>query len=273
MNFNKFKSTYEKTQWDEIVDWKSETPSVFSKVSGYIFKPVTWLVQQIIPTKAIQGAIEGCNGMSKFLIDIESFKKECVINKIEDLKNKDLEYCDDLANSVHNWANGYAITEGAATGAVGLPGMVVDIPSIITLAFRTINKIGLCYGFENKTEADNQRILSILSASSANSVGEKQAALLTLKQIQVLIAKTTWKKMSQKAMENELSKEAGILAIKGLAKQLGINLTKRKALQTIPYIGAAIGASVNGSYINNVAWAARRVFQEAWLNEKYIVIE
>lgn len=151
--------------------------------------------------------------------------------------------------------------------------MVADIPAIIILAFRTINKIGLCYRFENKTEADNQIVLSILSASGANSVAEKQAALLKLKQIQVIIAKTTWKKMTTNAFQNQLSKEAVILAIKSLAKQLGINLTKRKALQAIPIIGAAVGASVNGSYINYVAWVARRVFQEAWLNEKYIVIE
>jgi phosphohistidine swiveling domain-containing protein len=273
MDFNTFKHLYEKSQWIEINDWKNKKPSVLSEVSGFIFKPVVWIVQKVIPAKAIQGVIEGCNGLSKFLIDNNAFKKECKIENIEDLKSKNLEFCDDLANSVHNWANGIAITEGGITGAAGLPGMAADIPAIITLAFRTINKIGLCYGFENKTEADNQIVLSILSASGANSVAEKQAALLTLKQIQVIIAKTTWKKMTTNAFQNELSKEAGILAIKALAKQLGINLTKRKALQTIPIIGAAVGASVNGSYINDVAWAARRVFQEAWLNEKYIVIE
>jgi hypothetical protein len=150
--------------------------------------------------------------------------------------------------------------------------MAADIPAIITIAFRTINKIALCYGFENKTEEDNQRVLSILSASGANTLQEKQLALLTLKQLQVIIAKTTWKKMTQKAVANQLSKDAGIIAIKGLAKQLGVNLTKRKALQTIPVVGAAVGASVNGAYINDVAWAARRVFQEAWLNEKYNVV-
>ncbi len=273
MNFNTFKYLYEKSQWNEINDWKNKKPSVLSKVSGFIFKPAVKIVHKVIPSKVVQGIIEGCNGLSKFLIDKNAFKREYKIENIEDLKSRKLEFCDDLANSVHNWANGIAITEGGITGAAGLPGMAADIPAIITLAFRTINKIGLCYGFENKTEADNQLVLSILSASSANSVKEKQAALLTLKQIQVIIAKNTWKKITTNAFQNELSKEAGILAIKALAKQLGINLTKRKALQAVPFIGAAVGASVNGSFINDVAWAARRVFQEAWLNEKYIVIE
>jgi uncharacterized protein (DUF697 family) len=147
--------------------------------------------------------------------------------------------------------------------------MAVDIPAIITLAFRTINKIGMCYGFESKTKEDNQTILSILSVAGANTMKEKQLALLSLKQLEVIIIKTTWKKMAQKATENEFTKEAGIIALKNLAKQLGINLSKRKALQVVPVIGAAVGASVNGVFIQDIGWAARRVFQERWIMEKY----
>lgn len=266
------KEVYEKQQLNEIVSWKEEEPGVLSKISGTLFKPVSWLIQTVIPEKSIQAGIDACNGASKFLLDIETFKEETGVKEIADLKQKSLEFCDTQADSIHNWAIGYAASEGALTGAAGLAGMAVDIPAILTIAFRTINKIGMCYGFENKTEEDNKRVLSILSVSGSNTIQEKQLALLTLKQIQVIIAKTTWKKMTQKAISNEFSKEAGIVLIKGLAKQLGINLTKRKALQTIPIVGSAVGATVNGAFINDIAWAARRVFQEAWLNEKYEVV-
>jgi len=50
-------------------------------------------------------------------------------------------------------------------------------------------------------------------------------------------------------------------------------LTKRKALQAIPAIGALIGASVNGWYIKEVGWTARRAFQERWLLENHKIIE
>jgi hypothetical protein len=53
-----------------------------------------------------------------------------------------------------------------------------------------------------------------------------------------------------------------------LQKQLGINITKRKALAAIPVIGAAIGGTVNYWYLNDVCWAARRSFQERWLKEQ-----
>lgn len=266
---NFIQNAYEKQQFTEMLDWKNQSPSVVGRVIGIALKPVSWLIQQIIPTRVIQATIQACNGMAKFSIDVENFKKECKIYNIKDLKNRPLEDCDKFANEIHNWAIGIATAEGAITGAGGLPGMIVDVPAIITLAFRAINKIGLCYGFENKTEEDNQVILSILSAAGANSMKEKQIALLTLKQLEVIIIRNTWKKMAEKAIENEFSKEAGILAIKALAKQLGINLTKRKAMQAIPVIGAVVGATMNASFIQDVGWAARRIFQELWIKEKY----
>ncbi|OXG05302.1 ATPase [Flavobacterium piscis] len=263
------KNVYEKNEFGKITEWKAMEPSVISKIMGTIFKPVSWLIQTVIPESTMRGAIQVSNNASKFLIDNEKFKKECNIREIAELKKRPLNECDDFANEIHNWAVGYAATEGGVTGATGIIGMAVDIPAIITLAFRTINKIGLCYGYENKSEEDNQIILSILSAAGANTMKEKQLALLTLKQLEIIVLKTTWKKMAQKATENELTKEAGIIALKNLAKQLGINLTKRKALQVVPIIGAAVGASVNGVFINDIAWAARRVFQERWIIEKY----
>ena len=59
--------------------------------------------------------------------------------------------------------------------------------------------------------------------------------------------------------------------VKKVAKQLGINLTKRKLMQIMPIIGAGIGAAVNVSYINDIAWTARRSYQLKWLaDNEYI---
>ncbi len=94
-----------------------------------------------------------------------------------------------------------------------LIGLAVDIPAIITLALRTIHKIGLCYGFEAISERDDHFVLDILSASGANSQAEKVVALGMLKQIQVAIAKTTWKSMAQKAAQQQISKEGAIITV------------------------------------------------------------
>ena len=87
----------------------------------------------------------------------------------------------------------------------------------------------------------------------------------TLRSLEVTILKNTWKKIAENAAKDKMSRDAAIISIKALAKQLGVNITKRKALQSIPVIGAFVGASINGYYMLDVGWAARRAYQERWL--------
>ena len=266
-------SQYEKVQLKAIQAWRKEEPGVVAKAFGLILEPAAWLIRKIIPQKAIQGAIDGANSAAVWLTDLEDIKRDGRVSRLEDLRKGDLEVCDGLSNNVHNWAIGMAITEGSGTGAFGLFGAPADIPLIITLALRTIHKIGACYGYRCQNEIDKNFALAVLSASGANSVEEKTAALAMLTAVRNILAKMTWKKITEKAAEQQLSKEAGIVVIRNLAKQLGINITKRRAMAAIPVIGAAIGGSVNGWYIKEVGWAARRAFQERWLvdNEKIAI--
>ena len=258
-------SQYEENQFNEIIKWEQKVPSVVSMVLNTALKPVTMLVQAVIPSKAIKGALVASNWLAESLTDSKDIKRDGKVNTIKELQHKDLELSDKLANVIHNWANGIATAEGGATGLAGLPGMIADIPALITLSLRTIHKIGLCYGYECKTEADKRFVYGILSAAGANTVEEKTISVATLQAMSVTISKMTWKKMSEKAMSNKYGLEAAILTIKALAKQLGINLTKRKAAQAIPVVGAGVGAAMNLAFINDVAWAARREFQKRWL--------
>lgn len=211
--------------------------------------------------------MSGANGIAHFLADTGDIKRDGQVQHISELKTKNLEVSDQLANSVHNWAIGIAATEGGGSGAAGVIGLAVDIPAVIVLALRTVHKIGLCYGYDCSSDLDQQFILGILSASGANSMKEKSGALTALRSIEVILARETWKSIGAKAAKQQMSKEGGIIALRSLAKQLGIHLTKRKALQAIPVIGAVVGASVNGWFIQETGWAARRVFQERWLIE------
>lgn len=268
MRINKENSTpYEINEFHEIIKWKEEEPSVIKEVVDIALKPATWMINKIVPAKAIQGALTASDYLASALTDSKDIKRDGNVEDIKELRHKDLELSDKLANSVHNWANSIAALEGGVTGTAGLPGMAIDIPALITMGLRVIHKIGLCYGYECKTEQDKQFIYGIISAAGANTVEEKTISIATLQTMNVIIAKTTWKKIAEKAAQDRVSTEAAIIAIKQLAKQLGINLTKRKALQAIPVVGGLVGASMNLSYINDIAWAARRSFQERWLME------
>ncbi|WP_242370688.1 EcsC family protein [Anaeromyxobacter sp. SG26] len=258
---------YEAEQLTRIEQWEAEEPGVVSKAVGFITAPLAWAAQKVIPEAAIRGALDLSNSAAKFLADSDDLLRDARVSSLPELKQLPLERLDELANEVHNWAVAVATGEGAGTGAAGLPGMVVDVPLVITIALRTIHKIGLCYGYECKDEVDVQFVYAVLSASGANSVKEKVAALAFLQELRVILVRQTWKAMSEKMAATQVSKEGALIALRNLAKQLGVNLTKRKALQVVPAVGAAVGGSANGWWLKEVGWAARRSFQKRWLED------
>lgn len=256
---------YENAQLKEITAWKVAEPGIVSVVGGKLLAPLAWLAQRVVPQAAVEGALSGSNWLASRLAGRRSILQEAGVERIEQLQSKPLEICDGLAEKAQAWAIGLAVVEGGATGVGGLAGIAIDIPTSVTLALRTIHRIGLCYGFDGTADRDRQFVLGILGAAGANSIVEKNAALATLRTIEVMIAKLTWKKITEEAAAKQFGKEAAIVAVRSLAKQLGVNLTKRKALMAIPIVGALVGASVNGWFIRDVSLAARRSFQERWL--------
>ena len=260
-------SDYEAKQIELIKAWEAEEPGVVSKAVGVVTAPLAWLVQKAIPEVALMGALDFSSTVAKHLSDRNDLLRDAKVTSLTELHDLELERLDLLADEVHNWAVGVAAAEGAATGAAGLPGMAADVPIVITLALRAIHKIGLCYGYECADEMSQKYVYAVLSASGANSVKEKVASLAFLRSLQVVLMRQTWKAMSEKAVASQFSKEAGVIALRNLAKQLGVNLTKRKALAVVPVVGAVVGGSANGWWLKEVGWSARRSFQERWLRD------
>ena len=266
-------SKYESAQLKKIEQWKRQSPSIASQVFTVALSPLTILIQKLIPTAAVSSALKVSSSVAGWLTDSKDILRDSGMADVQDLKTHDLETSDKLANSVHNWAIGVATTEGGVVGAVGLPALVVDIPVVIVLALRVIHKIGVCYGFEVTSKGDKghtgekEFILAILAESGANDMEEKLAALAALSAIETSLLLKDSLVDSKTDAEHSIVKEAGIISIKSLARQIGMHLTKRKALQAIPVLGTLVGASVNGWYIKEVGWSARRAYQARWLLE------
>lgn len=264
-------TVYEIQQISEIEKWMDHSPDAISQIADGILSPVTRVVAMLVPEKAMLKAIDLGSAAGQACSRLQTIRQFTHIKDYSEMREKDLEFCDRIAQGEQNWAMGVAAAEGAATGAMGLPGLVIDIPAVVAQAMRGIYLMGLCYGFELKSAEDRELAIGILSASGANSMKEKIAALIYLRTIQDVLTKNTLKKMAEKAAESAISQQAVILAAKALAKQLGVNLSKRKMAQSIPFLGAGIGATINAWYLSDVCWAARRTFQERWLREKGII--
>lgn len=262
---------YEKKQIREIHEWSMEKPTVINTALSYVMFPISIFVQAMVPESAMRSAIEGTNTAAEWLTDEGDILRKGELSDIDVLKSKSLELSDHLANDIHNWAIGIASAEGVGSGMLGIYGLALDIPFIITFALRTIHKIGLCYGYKTKDEKNKHFVMALLSAAGANTPREKAEAVKILRAIDVMLAKQTLKTIAEKAAQMQLSKEAVLIGMNNLGRQLGLNITQRKALQVIPAIGAVVGASVNAWFIKDVGWAARRAFQERWLIENKMI--
>jgi hypothetical protein len=261
-------SEYEREQLEAVRAWKAEPPSITSRALVKLLSPAVYLVDRMIPIEAIEAVLESARKAGLKLADVDAVLRAGGVREIGELRTLELQKCDQLARSVQRWAVGLAAGEGAATGAAGLIGIAVDIPTALTLAFRTIYKIGLCYGY-TPGDSDTEFVHGVLGASGANTMQEKLAALACLQAIRATLHQQTWRMMANRAAEHAFSREGAILAVRALARQLGVNLTKRKALQAIPVMGALVGGSVNAWYVRDVATSARRAYQERWLLENH----
>jgi hypothetical protein len=262
---------YEKEQIRAIAEWKEEKPSAVRTALGFVLFPLSIFIQAVIPRPAIRRAIEGASAAAEWLADEGEVRRKGEVSAIGELRTKDLRRSDKLAHEVHHWAVGLAAAEGVGSGFWGLYGLALDIPFIITFALRTIHKIGLCYGYQAKDEEGRRFVLALLSVAGANTPGEKAEAIKILRAIDLMVAKRTMKTVAEKAVLRQLAKETVLISMEKLSSQVGINITERKVLQAIPAIGAAVGGSVNGWFLNDVGWAARRAFQERWLIENDLI--
>jgi len=259
---------YEREQIGAIELWRATPPSVVERAMSTLAMPVAWAVNKVIPTKAVEGALRGSNWLAGKTLGKNWAAKKAGVADEAALAGLPLRQLDEIADRFHTRAIAYATTEGGAMGALGVVGIAFDVPALITLALRTIRGIGSAYGYDAEDEAEREFALAILSAAGSSSLTEKTAALATLQSIKVTAGRVTFKKMAEAAASRPLSNEAAIIAIKTLAKQLGVNITKRKLAQAVPVIGGAVGMAVNAAFIGDVGWAARRAYQARLLTDR-----
>jgi len=262
---------YEARQLEAIEQWRNAEPDIVARTADKVLSSMTSGFSRFIPAGAMKRALDLGEVTGHTLSRFQTIKERAGIIQYAELKKRDLETCDNLAQTEQKWAVGTAAVEGGVTGALGLPGMLLDVPAIVAFALRSVHLIGLCYGYELRSDREKAAALAILAVSGANSMKQKLAALAALDEHRAELVGNE-SAAAETAVENVVAHQGTLLAAKNLPKQLWMNLTRRKLGQAVPFIGMGIGATVNGWYIKDVCMAARRVFQERWLTEKGIVI-
>lgn len=257
---------YEQQQLAEIEKWKQEEPGLVGQTFAAVTKPISWLAAKIIPASAIEKVINGFETLSQNTLNQKELLAKSEVNCIADLKTMPLEHCDKLAISVQNWAKGLAGVSGGALGATGAGGVPLDLATLITLSLRTINKVALCYGFEqlNKTF-----VLGVLSVSCADNRKAKQISLQQIQAIQdIVIGEITEGAVYDALIAKITTRSTGFSSF-GVSKEIAQYMAKRKSLQLVPVVGGVVSSACNIAFVSDVGKAAQCICQEMWLTENH----
>lgn len=269
-------TNYLKTSRQEIHIWEGRGPSWLSQVSDFILWPAQKTAEKLIPqgladkaASAIEKCLSGASSLSSHTINFETIHKRVAkaAGSKPDLSAR-LKAADDEARTIWNLHLAMVAGEGAAAGTAGLPGLLVDIPALFGLVFRLMQEIGTCYGYDVTKPEEQEYILQVLRTASAGELKTKMEALLLLKELEQVLISISWRKIGADLAAKQLSKFSLSAVSQQLAKSLGMNLTKRKALQMVPIVGGLVGGSFNAMFAYEVGQAAYMSYRRRWIEEQ-----
>ncbi|MEM1268699.1 MAG: EcsC family protein [Bacteroidota bacterium] len=264
-------SPYEQAVIREIKNWKTPSDSVLAKAARWgstFFFRSTRLFYKI---PGVQGLIE--TGMGALLkrtakatqrtIDDEKFRlldgyqaAGLDVNSLGEIATLDLQAVESQAKGIRAKYGALASVEGAATGYVGLAGIVPDVLALTALGLRTASEYALHYGYDPTTDDEYLHLLEVLDYAS-NIVAPSDE-----KPYDCDASPTV--QLSAQAREQVL--KAGV---REAAKSIAGRLVRNKIGQFVPVTGAAVGSGLNLLFITRVSTAARMCYAERFLERKY----
>ena len=257
---------YLETARREIERWESRGPGFVLSLSDFVLRPAENAARAVVPARIQKAAT---TAIQEFLSGLGS-AAHLISNEAKIYHKVETAYQDggDVLKASHTVAKhlwicnlAYGIGVGGGTGLMGLAGLAADIPSLITVSLRLIQQIGICHGYDVRADEEQEYVMHVLRIGSTASRQAKMESLLVLKPVEQVLLKVSWRKMSETIARREIRYLSLRAAMQEFARTLGIQLTRRKALQLAPVVGALIGASCNAQFVNDVGRAAYMLYR------------
>lgn len=271
----------------EVEDWKEGGPGFLNRVSHVATKPLTWAAEKIIPESAQKRMGQVGDAIADKLQDISqwSVSEEEVLKRtkqfeidsetILELKKASVFDLIHVAEDFTKQNERLAMAEGFGTGLLGWAGLIADLPALFTLSFRLIYQTSLCYGFaldeiEEGSEHESFEVgymLRIFHIATASTRAAKQQAF------EDLVA-------YEDSHPNGIERGGSDFVRKQIGKTVGVNISRiminqivketfaRKAITSIPGIGAVLTAGFNYYYVHDVGRTASYIYRERFLLDK-----
>lgn len=266
---------YDERALKEIHEWKKPDQSWFGWTMSLVNWPLDKAGDLLFATPgigyilriSIEGLVHVCNDIAQWSVQPDSiyaaFREagHTGVRQGVDIHTLQLEDVDRVVSWLDTKYKGLALAEGAAAGAVGLPGIPPDLVALISLNLRAIGEYATYYGFDIELQEERLFAMNVLGFASSPSDASKGLAMAQLVRIAGDVAKKrTWKQLEQHAF---------VQVIQQIAKALGVRLTKAKLAQIVPLAGAAVGGGFNAYFTSKVCDAAHNLYRERFLAERY----
>lgn len=256
---------YETRCYADLREWRDRPPPAVKQASGKVARHITGAIGTLVPAAALRYALQAAQATAGRLRDEHSILERAHADTLAELAAGSLERCDALVRPVQRRAMLMAGMSGAVFGTTGFAGLALDIPSLLVIAFRSIHRIGLCYG-EDCMRGHSVLPLAVFALACANTPADKSLAWNALGPADPDTPGTSAVRGSAlRTLNQGMAKTTAALGFSRIARQASTRLGWRLAGTALPVVGAVVGGSANLWYLRDMAATAQHAFQWRWL--------
>lgn len=258
---------YEQEAWQEIYDFKNPDSNWLSAVSNALQKPIDKLGDKAFDT-AVGEAVESTLASSVSAMNdaatwtlrddgiLKKFaKQDYEVSEYADIRKLSLEEIEDVSGNLGRKYRTLAAVEGAAAGYLGAPGMVIDIPLVLTIAMRGANETAAYYGFYPATDQEKVFAMNVVAAASAPTPKLRRTALEDL----------TAHSASMVDGASTATTVLSIQFVERVIESIVARVARGKIGQFVPMFGSLVGGGFNRWFVAQVMETAEMMYRERFL--------
>lgn len=232
-----------------------ERPSLAIRIADYVGLPVEALVRRL-PDRAQKLVGDGTRRALEASLDVA------------------LRTLDGAARPASNWLHrGLVIATGAAGGAVGLPGLLVELPVSTTVMLRSIADHARAQGEDLSDVAARLECLTVFAygSPSASDDAAESAYFAVRAGLARSVSQAAEYVTRHGAAQAVADKAAPAIArlLARIAQRFGVAVGDKVAAQLVPVVGAAGGAAMNTVFITHFQDTAEAHFTVRRLERRH----
>lgn len=178
---------------------RAHLPKVSQQLLGKHYSRVSGFTHMISPTlgqNVADYAFAQLNMLADQLSEVQDLLEMAKVEILSDLA-ADPTKAKQLSQQLREKNKMLALAQGAVSGATGMLGVAVDVPTLMTLALKTIYQTGRSYGFELSGVSEQSVVHYIFKQLDLSLMAEKQILIQAVKGFKQVLAQNEFSQIQQ----------------------------------------------------------------------------